>query len=238
MLFEDIRINNFLLDIFKSFRIPSTVFSIFRFYDQIIIQGNLHLMFIFKNLFFSRNVFFFIRKHYSYYFNHRIFNKMLYLFLRKLIRIVIGFFFSKIEIGITKTENNQNYPEYSFIYYYNLLNINYINTKNNYIFYYLNNKKYINFNILKRKYIFLNNYNKIYFVYKNIFFNLFLLKNIFYYNYFINNYLFKKKTYNNSIKNILILLLNTNNLNVNKIHKLILNFKYVRYKTMLKNIYF
>jgi len=174
LLFEDIKINNYLQSIFLFIKFPTSNFIIKRYFNKIIINSNLHIMFIFNKYFNFSKLFFYIKKHKKFLINHFIFKKSVYFFFQKISFFIYYFIFKNDNILYLKNlfkiklkYNSFNYIDFNTYiddlnknnnFYKNLIYQNYYFTKKNNDFDKLNffhkykkllniNKKNFNFNL-------------------------------------------------------------------------------------------
>ena len=97
LLFEDIKINNYLKSIFSFLKFPSSNYIIKRYVYKLIIQTNIYIQFFFNQFFNSNKLLFFIQRHKKLLINHFIFKKSVY-FTFKYISFLLFFYLYKNNI--------------------------------------------------------------------------------------------------------------------------------------------
>ncbi len=95
LLFEDIKINNYLQSIFKYLKLPTSNFIIKRYLYKLIIQSNIHITFLFNKYLRRNKLNFFIKRHRKLMINHFIFKKSVYFFFKQISYLLYFFIYKK-----------------------------------------------------------------------------------------------------------------------------------------------
>ena len=92
LLFEDIKLTNYLQSIFYLLKYPTSNFIIKRHVYKIIIQSTFYVYFFIKKFLNRRSVSYFIKRHKRYLINHFLFKKSVYFTYASLCRKLYFFF--------------------------------------------------------------------------------------------------------------------------------------------------
>ena len=142
LLFEDIKITNYLQSIFSIIKLPTSNFIIKRYIYKTIISTNIHIMFLFNKYFRLNKLMFFIRRHRTYLINHFLFKKSVFLLYKHFSLLLFRYVYTYRTSNFQLFKTNINTPysligdsfklKYYIKNYYNLIN------------YYINNFNYSN----------------------------------------------------------------------------------------------
>jgi len=146
LLFEDLKINNYLQSIFTYLSYPTSNYIIHRHVYKIIIQSNIHVMLFFNKYFKYNKLMFFVQRHKNFLINNFVFKKSIF-FLFKRVSFLLYFYLYNKKINANNINNILNINISNKLNKKNVLlsNINnYLVTKKN-IYLYINR----NTNLLK-----------------------------------------------------------------------------------------
>lgn len=93
LLFEDIKITNYLQSIFSALKYPTSNFIIKRYFYKIIVQSTFYILFFYKQRLKRNKLFYYFRKHKRYLINHFLLKKSAYFLFKKISNKIYFFFF-------------------------------------------------------------------------------------------------------------------------------------------------